>query len=255
MSRWIDIDPQIQPEPEPEGYEFGYYTFDPLPALEVHNIEATSEKSIQGDTSDDHLWKLPINNDTISKLQQEDEFCKNILSQIEKGYIVEGQLYIIKDDILRRYVVDGEDTYETIVMPRSLTPQILWVVHDELGHNGTHWIYILLKRLYYWKGLRPSVEKHIKRYYQCQRSNRQVVKYATFHFDVATFPMQFISMDLIGEFHPPSSRKHRYALTVICMLTGYVFCVPLKTKTAEEVPQAYIDHVYSRFGGSLKNTK
>ena len=36
------------------------------------------------------------------------------------------------------------------------------------------------------------------------------------------------------------------------MLTGYVFCVPLKTKTSEEVTQAYIDHVYSKFGGSLK---
>ena len=70
--------------------------------------------------------------------------------------------------------------------------------------------------------------------------------------DVATFPMQFISMDLIGEFHPPTSKKHKYALTVICMLTGYVFCVPLKTKTAEEVIQAYIDNVYAKFGGSLK---
>ena len=36
------------------------------------------------------------------------------------------------------------------------------------------------------------------------------------------------------------------------MLTGYVFCVPLKTKTAEEVIQAYIDNVYAKFGGSLK---
>ena len=36
------------------------------------------------------------------------------------------------------------------------------------------------------------------------------------------------------------------------MLTGYVFCVPLKTKTAEEVIQAYIDNIYSKFGGSLK---
>ena len=88
--------------------------------------------------------------------------------------------------------------------------------------------------------------------YQCQRINKQVVKYAALHFDVATFPMQFISMDLIGEFHPPTCRKHRYALTVICRLTGYVFCVPLKTKTAEEVIQAYIDNVYSKFGGSLK---
>ena len=126
------------------------------------------------------------------------------------------------------------------------------MAHDELGHNGIHRTYTILKRLYYWKGLKPSIEKHIKMCYRCQRRNKQVVKYATLHFDVATFPMQFISMDLIGEFHPPTSRKHWYALTVICMLTDYVFCVPLKTKTSEEVIQAYIDNVYSKFGGSLK---
>ena len=126
------------------------------------------------------------------------------------------------------------------------------MAHDEMGHNGTHRTYTLLKRLYYWKGLKPSVEKHIKMHHQCQRRNKQVVKYAKLHFDVATFPMQFISMDLIGEFHPPTIRKNRYALTVICMLMGYVFCVPLKTKTAEEVTQAYIDNVYSKFGGSMK---
>ena len=30
------------------------------------------------------------------------------------------------------------------------------------------------------------------------------------------------------------------------------FCIPLKTKTADEVIQAYIDNVYSKFGGTLK---
>ena len=100
--------------------------------------------------------------------------------------------------------------------------------------------------------MKPSIERHIKMCYQCQRRNIQVVKYATLHFEVATFPMQFISMDLIGEFHPAASRKHRYTLTVIYMLTGYVFCVPLKTKAVEEVIQAYIDNVNSKFGGSLK---
>ena len=59
-------------------------------------------------------------------------------------------------------------------------------------------------------------------------------------------------MDLIGEFHSPSKKGHRYALTIICMLTGYVFCVPLKTKTASEVIQVYIDNVYAKFGGSHK---
>ena len=200
----------------------------------------------------DNLWKLPIDNDILYELQQEDVFCKNLLSQIEKGNIVEGQLYLIKDKILKRYIIDRDNTYEMTVVPKALTSQILRMAHDELGHNGTHRTYTLLKRLYYWKGLKPSVEKHIKMCYQCQRRNKQVVKDTTLHFDVATFLMQFISMDLIGKFHPPTSRKHRYALTVIYMLTGYVFCVPLKTKATEEVIQAYIDNVYSKFGGSLE---
>ena len=59
-------------------------------------------------------------------------------------------------------------------------------------------------------------------------------------------------MDLIGEFHPPSSKGHKYALTVICMLTGYTFCILLKTKTAAEVVKAYVDNVCAKFGGSLK---
>ena len=45
-------------------------------------------------------------------------------------------------------------------------------------------------------------------------------------------------MDLIGEFHPPTSHGHCYALTAVCMLTEFTWCVPLKTKTAEEVAKA-----------------
>ena len=40
--------------------------------------------------------------------------------------------------------------------------------------------------------------------------------------------------------------------TEIIMLTGFTWCVPLKTKTAEEVTKAYMDHIYCNFGGSIK---
>ena len=36
------------------------------------------------------------------------------------------------------------------------------------------------------------------------------------------------------------------------MLTGFTWCKPLKTKTAEEVAKAYPDCIYSLFGGSVK---
>ena len=87
MSRLIDIDPQIQPELEPEGYEFGYYTFDKLPNLEVMNIESTCNSITNTETrsvSGDNFQRFPISDDTLHKLQQEDAFYKNILNQIEK---------------------------------------------------------------------------------------------------------------------------------------------------------------------------
>ena len=78
-----------------------------------------------------------------------------------------------------------------------------------------------------------------------------MVKYAQLHFSTPRLPMQFISMDLIGLFDP-SSHGHHYTLTVICMLTRYIFCIPLKTKTASEVVQAYMNKVYAKSGGTKK---
>ena len=70
MSRLIDINPQIQQDSEPEGYEFGYYTFDTLPAMEVSNIETTQdEPNNDGRDANKNLITLPLDNDMLSKLQ------------------------------------------------------------------------------------------------------------------------------------------------------------------------------------------
>ena len=115
----IDIDLQVQPEPEPEGYEFSYYTFDPL---EVHDIQTSSVGLTQDDNANGNLCNLSIDDKMLIDLQQKDEFCKNISQQIEKGNLVDGQLYKIDDNVLKRFVIDGNDTYETTVIPRSLVP-------------------------------------------------------------------------------------------------------------------------------------
>ena len=101
------------------------------------------------DTSGNHFHGFPISNDVLQKLQEEDVFCMNIINQTEKGNLTYRQLYLVKDNILKRYVIEGNNTYETIVVPRALTGQILRMAHDELGHNGTHRTYTILKRIYY----------------------------------------------------------------------------------------------------------
>ena len=120
MSCLIAIDPQVQSEAEPEGYEFGYYTFDQLPALDIQEIQTSPSDDQNGNLT----CELPVKTDVLIKLQQEDEFCNNILQQIEKGNVKEGQLYKIDNQQLKRLVTDGNNTYETIVIPRSLVPQV-----------------------------------------------------------------------------------------------------------------------------------
>ena len=97
MSQLINIDPQVQQDSESEGYEFGYYMFDMLPPLEVSNIETTQDVSVHDDDESDAnniQLELPITNNMLFELQQKDMFCADILVQIEKGNIKEGQLYI-----------------------------------------------------------------------------------------------------------------------------------------------------------------
>ena len=60
--------------------------------------------------------------------------------------------------------------------------------------------------------------------------------------------MEFICINLIGEFHPPSSKGNRYALTAVCMHTGYTFCIPIKNKSAEEVVTVWRNHISFPFG-------
>ena len=140
-----------------------------LPAMEVPNIDMPQETSSDnGKDFDGNLVNLSLTDKALAELQEQDAFCSNILVQIKKENIKEGQTYKIQNNLLKRYVMDGDKTYKTVVLPRALIAQILKMAHDDLGHNGTHRTYVLLKRLYYWKGLKPSVVRHIQRCYHCQ---------------------------------------------------------------------------------------
>ena len=100
---------------------------------------------------------------------------------------------------------------------------------------------MIVRRNYYWKGLRPDVVHYVKRCTVCRKYNSASPKYNKGTFQAPGAPMDFISMDLIGEFHPPSTRGNKYALTVICMLSGWTWCIPIPDKTAHVVIQLILN--------------
>ena len=58
-----------------------------------------------------------------------------------------------------------------MVIPTDMTSALLIEVHDKMGHNGPGHTYALLKRYHYWKGIKISVDKHMKNCYQCLKCN------------------------------------------------------------------------------------
>ena len=194
----------------------------------------------------------PIAPQRLKKLQQQDTNIEILKRKLRNNRLDKEYYSLDENELLTRKVIDGGHEFCAIYLPSVLIFQVLRTAHDNLGHNGFPRTYAAIKRVFFWKGMKEDIRKHCKTCATCQLHKLENVKFKRKIFKPSLKPMDFICMDLIGEFHPPTSRGHRYALTAVCMLTGFTWCVPLKTKTAEEVAKAYMDHIYCNFGGSIK---
>ena len=105
---------------------------------------------------------------------------------------------------------------------------IMTTAHDNSGHNGFRRMYNAVKR-HFWQGMKKDILKYCKHCMKCNLYKTQKYKFERKTFAPGVQPMEFISIDLIGRISPPSSQGHQYVLTVICMLMGVTFCIPVKT--------------------------
>ena len=263
LSRLVDIDPDARLDPENAGWEFGYYVFETLPKLSSQNTVQVC-KILSGnnvirpdpDLQEPFIQQLtsPLTLDQLQALQAQDEKCPTLADMLRRGKL-DPIAYSIEDGVLYCHVTEGGQSFHAIYIPKtpqSLIQSILKAAHNDSGHNGFPRTYSAIRRLYYWKGIKEDGCQHCTNCYTCQLHRTAAVKFEAKHFKPSMKPMDFIAMDLIGEFHPPSSHGNRYALTGVCMLTGFTWCIPIKSKKASDVARAYMQHVYSILGGSTK---
>ena len=98
--------------------------------------------------------------------------------------------------------------------------------------------------------MRPKVTRYLKQCELCQTHNSASTRYVKGTFEVPEVPMDFISMDLIGEFNLPSSQGNKFTLTVIYMLSGWTWCIPIVDKSVPVMLQAYLKNIHHLFGPS-----
>ena len=256
LSRLIKIDEDVKLPEEKEGHKFGYVPFEKLPPAKVEMTEVITEPGTEPAIEIHHIdplpdlkVEIPVSNAKMKEFQEQDERIQHLrnLCSAEK---LNKNIFIMENDILKKRVTEQALSYKAVVVPDILKESLMILAHDEQGHNGFKRTYNALKTLYYWKGMKRHIQLHCRRCRTCARHNVHNNEVYKEHFKAPSPPMECLAMDLIGEFHPASSKGNRYALTAICMLTGFTWCIPLKTKKAEEVVAAYMNHIYCICGPS-----
>ena len=256
LSRLIEMDEDIKPTPEENGKEFGYFPFEELPPATTQVIKEVIECECETNNINiqhtDPITKtteiqLPMLAERLIALQKADLIIEKLRDKWDNKEL-DTNIYLLEDNILKRKVIENGILHTPILVPDILKETLLILVHN----NGFRRTYMSLKIRYYWKGMKKSIHEHCTRCQVCAKHNIKTQQLRNEHFSSPPQPMEFIAMDLIGELHPASSKGNRFALTAVCMLTGFTCCIPIKTKKAEDVINAYLNHICCTFGPSRK---
>lgn len=187
----------------------------------------------------------------LPEFQQRDTFCAEKLAEIASGNIPLSIPHYFTDDkdvLFRRTKTQGKE-FEAICIPETIVPLILDQTHDLLGHNGTPRMYEFLKRLYFWPGMQKDIQAYVRQCGPCQKMNTQLQSYPPLHLYIPTRPLQFIAMDLIGPM-PQTLAGNKFALTIMDMLTAYIWAFPIPNKEQETVIHTYLTQFYTSQGSS-----
>ena len=112
LSRLIDIDPDVQLQPDLMDYEFGCYAFETLPKARnkaIHEILTSvdgvevCEINLTYNNSENSPYsvKLPLSNEQFSCLQDKDLKVRQLKQKFIQGLYA--QFYLIKNGILYRF--------------------------------------------------------------------------------------------------------------------------------------------------------
>ena len=150
LSRIIRVDSDMKPDPEKEGYEFGYSCFEELPPAEVFNVEEMVMKEVKLQPGEEISISeiectLPVPTAKLCTLQLQDMLCQKRAKQVNTNTDTSKSYYIDTDGILRKLLQDNEEVFNTVILPKILIDPVLQLAHDAAGHNGFQQVYLSVR--------------------------------------------------------------------------------------------------------------
>ena len=179
--------------------------------------------------------------DIVKKIWKNNTREKEIIQALEKkdglAWEEDGMAYIEG----RIYVPNNKKFREEILKEH----------HDpaDIGHLGQHRMLELLKRNYWWPGLKEDVKKYVQGCFKCQQNKVQHQRKAgELHpLEILKGPWQEISIDMIGPL--PSSNRMDAILVIVDRFTKMIRLKAMTTNISSEgIAKIYRNKIWKLHG-------
>ena len=157
--------------------------------------------------------------------------------------------YIILDSLLfKLMIIPGKET-ALLANPETCADKIITLYHSNLfvGHQGVIKTYLLISDRFYIPNLMHYLRSYIKGCHICQlnRKDKLPERQLQPRINLNYRPLLRLSMDL--KVIPRYYKGDRYILCIIDEVTNYIITAPVKQAKSEEVGEALINNVFSKY--------
>jgi transposase InsO family protein len=195
-----------------------------------------------------------------AKVQQEDEELMSIINDIRasggSSVKIGRNKFSLKSTeeaeapILVRVASDTrKGTVEQSMVPKALVKETLRLHHEGFAHMGANRMLETIKLRYFWSKMDQDIIKHTGKCINCKlrKSYQRRPTVPIMKYDDTARPLDRVHVDLTGPL-PQTKGHHRYIMVIKDYLTKYVWLIPLKTKGAVEVAEAFVGEFICQAG-------
>ena len=186
--------------------------------------------------------------ETFKDAQNLDQFCSSVLINIKRKKREFLSRFTVKQGLLFRKPSENSSS-PRLVVPDSLVTPLIEFYHagPSAIHTRTESLLRNLKQHFVWKNMESSIKEVVQKCSICHLVNPSNTKVSMGRLPQPKKPQDIVHIDLVGPF-PRSACNNRYVLTIVDAFSKFVVFLPIPSKEAHVVAQAFSAHYVGIFG-------
>ena len=157
--------------------------------------------------------------------------------------------YILSDSLLFKITMTPDKEMAVLAIPETCVNSIIALYHSSLfaGQQGIIKTYLTINKNFFIPNLINYLRSYIKgcHIFQLTRNKKPPSRQLQTRINLNYRPLSRLSMDI--KVMPKSNKGHKLILCIIHEVTNYLITVPLYQSKVEEVGEALIEHVITKY--------